>query len=496
MDSKIADKIGTKAIVKRGFSTKQIVNICITLALMFLFGYLPPFPHVTPMGMKVLGVFLGVIYGYSAAEIAWPSLFAVIAFGTSGYTNMGAAITSMMGHPIVFQCIVAFLSAGALTYYGFGKWFVRWSLNLPLFKGRPLFYTWSFMVFFGLSAVVINQIQLQIILYLIWVDIASSCGYSKDSDFLYAGMAGILLATVLGGAMVPYTSWMLGLAMNWGAVVNDPINMGLMGAITIPVTVIAISLYVLAMKYVFKIDFSIMKEFDVEKLGDEGKELTPRVKRILAVYLVTVIVVIFANTFPKTWIGDLLNNKITIAGAYTICAALLMIIPSGDNDGKAAIVFNDIYRHVINWNVIFMCAVTLPVAAAVTSKDTGIVEWISNMFAPIFAGHGGAFIVAFTLILSMFLTNLGSNIAFGAAIIPIIAPFVMASGMSAQLAGAALIYNINVGLVLPGASAPASIFHSNESIPDAKKRIKFTLFSCVVVLVATVPIFTLLTFVM
>jgi len=481
-----------KIVSKKGFSTKEVVNIVITLALMFLFGYLPPFPYVTPVGMKVLGVFLGVVYGYSAAEIAWPSLFAVIAFGISGYTTMGAAITSMMGHNIVFQCIVAFLSAGALTHYGFGKWFVRWSLNLPIFKGRPMLYTWSFMTFFGLSAIVINQIQLQIILYLIWIDIAESCGYEKNSDFLYAGMAGILLSTVLGGAMVPYTSWMLGLASNWGEVVNESINMGLMGAITIPVTVVAISLYVFSLKYVFKIDFSIMKEFDVEKLGDEGKVLTTRVKRILVIYLITVIVVIIGNTIPKSWIGDLVNNKLTVAGVYTICAALLMIIPSGDNDGKAAIVFNDIYKHVINWNVIFMCAVTLPVAAAVTSKDTGIVEWISSIFAPVFAGHGGIFIVAFTLIVSMFLTNLGSNIAFGAAIIPIIAPFVLASGMSAQLAGAALIYNINVGLVLPGASAPASIFHSNEALPDGKKRIKYTLYGCFVILVTTVPIFSLL----
>ena len=121
-----------------------------------------------------------------------------------------------------------------------------------------------------------------------------------------------------------------------------------------------------------------------------------------------------------------------------------------------------------------MCAVTLPVASAVTDDVTGIVPWLSGVFSPIFAGHGGLFIVIFTIVLSLFLTNIGSNIAFGAGMIPIIAPFVMQSGMEPQFAGAAMIYIINIGMVLPGASAPASIFHSMDGLDNGAMRIKVT----------------------
>ena len=58
---------------RKGYSPMQWVHMVITLALMFLFGYLPPFATVTPLGMKLLGVFIGVIYGYSACgDIIWP----------------------------------------------------------------------------------------------------------------------------------------------------------------------------------------------------------------------------------------------------------------------------------------------------------------------------------------------------------------------------------------------------------------------------------------
>ena len=94
---------------KKHYSPMQWIHISITLLLMFGFGHLPTFASVTPVGMKILGIFLGVIYGYSTCEVIWPSLFAFIAFGTSGYAaSFNAAIASMMGSGTVFQIITQY----------------------------------------------------------------------------------------------------------------------------------------------------------------------------------------------------------------------------------------------------------------------------------------------------------------------------------------------------------------------------------------------------
>lgn len=42
--------------------------------------------------------------------------------------------------------------------------------------------------------------------------------------------------------------------------------------------------------------------------------------------------------------------------------------------------------------------------------------------------------------------------------------------MNSQLAGAALIYMINIGMILPAASSPAAIFHAHEALPDARTQ--------------------------
>ena len=477
---------------RKGYSPMQWVHMVITLALMFLFGYLPPFATVTPLGMKLLGVFIGVIYGYSACgDIIWPSLFAIIAFGISGYSSMAQVITNGLGHNVVFQSIVGFVAAGSLSYYGFGKWFVRWSLSKPIFKKSPMLYVWAFFVIFGLSCVVVNQIVLSLILYGIWNDIADNCGYDEKSGFRYVGFAGVMLCTVLGGGMIPYQSWMLGLANNWSASVGTQLNMGVMACITIPTTVLIITAYVFISKWIFKIDYSKMQRFDETKLGEDSKIMRPRVKRILIVYCLTVIICILGNTLIGTGLATFVNNTLTVAGCYCICAAILLILPSGEGDGQPCIVFKDVKNTAISWEVILMCAVTLPLSSAVTSEGTGVVPWISGVFAPIFAGKGPGFILVFTIIVSMILTNLGSNIAFGSALIPIIAPFTVAAGMNPTLAGAALVYMVNVGLILPGASAPAAIFHSQPTLPDGGMRIKTATVGALSVLVVGIPVFLL-----
>ena len=467
------------------------INTLITLALMFGFGLLPPFATLTPVGMKVLGVFLGVIYGYSTCDVIWPSLFAILAFGLSGFTTMSGAIAAMMGNNVVFQSLVSFIAAGALTHYGFGKWFVRWSLSRRLFQGKPLFYAWAFITLFGLSAAVISQIPLSILLYAIWLDIADSCGYPADSSFRYVGMGGILLGTILGGGAIPYQSWMLGLAETWAAATGEPLNYGLMAVLTLTSTVLILTLYVLVSRVVFRVDYSIMQGFDVSKLGEESEHLRPRTRRIITIYLFTVAVVILGSTLIGTPLNRFVNSTMTVAGMFCLCTALLLVVPSGEGDGQACIVFDQVKNTAISWPSIFICAVTLPVASAVTDPATGIVPWLTEVFSPLFRGHSGMFILIVTIILCMVLVNLGSNIAFGAAMIPIIAPFAMESGMNPQLVGSAMIFISSIGMVLPGASAPASIFHAQSALPRQGMRIKVAVLGCGCALAITIPVFVL-----
>lgn len=74
-----------KAAAQAKYPVSKVIHSAITIFLMFLFGrVIPPFGGITEVGMNVLGVFLGVIYGYCTCEIAWPSILGFVAYGLSG----------------------------------------------------------------------------------------------------------------------------------------------------------------------------------------------------------------------------------------------------------------------------------------------------------------------------------------------------------------------------------------------------------------------------
>lgn len=50
-------------------------HIAITAVIIFGFGFLPPIEPITPLGMRVVGIFIGAVYGWTTVNMLWPSVF-------------------------------------------------------------------------------------------------------------------------------------------------------------------------------------------------------------------------------------------------------------------------------------------------------------------------------------------------------------------------------------------------------------------------------------
>ncbi len=482
-------------LVKKQYTTKEIVNMVVVAFLMFGFGYIiPPFATVTEMGMRILGIFLGLVYGYTVWSIVPVSIMGIVAFGICGFNaSFNATIAATMGSSTVFQSMMLFFTSGAIAYYGFGKWFVRWSLSKEVFHKNPMLYTWFFFFFSIWAGFMVGQTAMILLLMPIWMDIANTCGYSNDKDnFIYYGFGGIFLALVTSGGMLTYKSWLLGLANTWAELVGQPINLALQFAINSILTIIVVTVYCIVGAKLFKIDFSHVSAFDVEKMGDDCKVMRPRLKRILFFYAIAVSLAICGSipALTKLAFFKFISSTVTMSGVYALCSVILFILPSGENDGETCIPFNTVGKTLVNWPVIMMLAIVTPVATALTNEATGILPVMSSIFSPVFDGRSGVILVIFTVVVMQILTNVGSNMAFGAAMIPIVGPFAVASGLNLTIMGSAIIYVTNVGIVLPGASAPAALFHSLPEIPDAKRRMQVCGFGALCVVVCCILVYS------
>ena len=52
-----------------------IVHFFVMVALYFIVSMLPPFGMVTPLGMKILGAFVAIVYGWVFMDLLFASIF-------------------------------------------------------------------------------------------------------------------------------------------------------------------------------------------------------------------------------------------------------------------------------------------------------------------------------------------------------------------------------------------------------------------------------------
>ena len=93
------------------FDLKTCAKTIIMILIMLIIGNLPPISQITELGMKILGVFIGIIFVWICIDILWVSLFGVVALSLTVYMPLlqilGAGIGNTTVDMILFSAIFA-----------------------------------------------------------------------------------------------------------------------------------------------------------------------------------------------------------------------------------------------------------------------------------------------------------------------------------------------------------------------------------------------------
>ena len=77
-----------------------IVNSIISIGIMIGFKYvIVPTEPLTPLGVEIIGIFLGIVYGWLiVGDIFWPSIFGMIFMGLSDWSTVAGVFKTGFGH--------------------------------------------------------------------------------------------------------------------------------------------------------------------------------------------------------------------------------------------------------------------------------------------------------------------------------------------------------------------------------------------------------------
>lgn len=124
---------------------RAYLHVIVFFALIFGTGFLPPL-GITEMGMNILGVFLGLLYGWSFIGFAWPSMICLVALGFTGYAEPASIIASAFSHPAVLFTIFVLAFTTYCDKSGINAVMAKWFLSRSIFAGHPWIFTASVLV--------------------------------------------------------------------------------------------------------------------------------------------------------------------------------------------------------------------------------------------------------------------------------------------------------------------------------------------------------------
>lgn len=453
-------------------NTLYYIHCIIGILIMFGFGSLEPFNPITPLGMQVLGVFIGVIYLWSFVSVLWPSLLGMIALGLTQYASMKDVLMASFGDTVTVLLLFAMILFGAIQHAGVTRYISRWFLTRKVINGRPVVFSFIFIfttyVLAALSASVLPPILL---MWSILYDVLNDVGYKKGEKYTTIMVIGTLFGAISGQAAKPFTGSALMVVGSFEKVTKlhlDYLPYMLFGFI---MSTLGIILFTLLIKYVFKPDMNKIANISTERFEQEKlPAMTLQQKTLFASMFGYLILILIPSILPKTIGFVALLNKI---GPFGVVMAFIVGLCLFKVDNKPIINVKDIMGRYVSWDVYFLVAMAMAISGALTAKTTGIQEFIIQALNPVLGGLSPFAFTAVILVFAMLITNIANNGVMGVLLMPIIYTFSLQNGVNAMAITTATIFALHIAILTPAASPFAAMLIGNTEWVDSKDVFKY-----------------------
>ena len=358
-----------------------IIIVCV--AIMFLFKFIPPFaPEITPAGMGVLGVFIGVVILWSSVGGSiWPSILAIVALGCTDYTNIMGAISQSLGAFMVFNMICVTAMTSALSASGADAKIARWLISRKAWEGKPYLFTFVFLFAFFLVSAVTFAFAMIFLCWTILRKMAEEMGVSIRHPYFIAMSVYSVIATSLGEFIIPVKGWQYALCTLFSANSGgQEVNLGLFIVTTFIIGVVILIILVLLMKPLFKVDFSIIKNYKASEETRRNNRLTTNQIVIVIVLCLSMLLCIFANYAT----GSIVFSTLGLPGIFGLAVVLLCALK--DKSGEPILNFSKVMSGMV-WAPVLLVATAIALGNALVNADCGFMGFFSRTLTPIMSGQ-------------------------------------------------------------------------------------------------------------
>jgi len=442
---------------EKGFNMKY-VHFAIVLAFMFLFRFVPPIGTITPYGMAVIGIFIGMIYGWTvdADNLCWSSLLGIVALGVTDFGNAGTALAAAFSNQAVLLMLLSMFFVGMMQETQLTEWIANKILGAKFIAGKPWTLTAFMVIVPAVVGTFVNQTLVALLMFVIYKSIFEQAGYKKGDLYPAMVLMGFMLVCAVMMSLFPFMGWPLmtvGIALQAGVQINMAKWILIVG-----ITVIATSIgWMLVMFITPGCKVDKLKNVDITQFQQEVKPLTKMQKAALIIIVVQILGCLILTFAAGTEGVRKILGQISVYGWVIIVIAFAMV---WHIDGKPVLDKKTAPAYFY-WDLILVVAAAMVVANQITSADAGISPMIGQLLAPLFSLPSYLFLLAFGFV-TFVLTNFANNVAVTITMITI--AMSMASQFDFNLPLAMLIITMYgvIGLMTPAGSVNGAMIHAHD----------------------------------
>ncbi len=451
----------------------------IVFIFMFGFGHLPPIGAITPVGMQVLGIFIGLLFGWSFLGIIWPSFLGFIALSFSDITTLSGMLAACFGNDLFIFLLLFFCFVSLIESSGLSKFFASWAISRKILRGHPWLFNYVLLLAAYVTSFFAGAFAAMLLLWNIVYSLSAKISCKPYDKYPTVMILGITLASALGGVVLPFKGSSITLVAAFNAMSGITLNFAQFVCFTVPASLFILAVYILTCRFVFRIDVSVLKDhIDETLVSPQDLILTAYQKCLLAFLLLIIALLMLPSILPAHLALTQFLKGLGMSGTMMVVTIALCIL---QHDHQPLMNFSQAAKAGIQWEALIMIALIIPVASFLTADATGIKLFLTNLLGPLLLAQSRFVFLALILLLAMILTNFANNGIVCIIMMSVLVGMAETLGINAAPIAVALMLYVQVAVATPIASPFAAILFSNKDWVRAGDLYKYGAVSSVII---------------
>lgn len=460
----------------------------IVLVLMLGFRYIPPVGEITPYGMQILGIFLGLVWGWMFLDFLNPSLlaFLVVVLFVQGQT-VGSVTSQSLGNENIFMMVVILAVAQYFEDSGLNKYLANWFVSRKVNVGRPWIFSGILMFATFFFSAFAQIMPAMILMWSVVYKIAGEVGMVRQHRWVTFMLVGICMAGSYGCIAAPWQIMGIVFLAAMTDAIGISINMGLYCLVMTFFSVCAIVLYVLFARFILRIDVTNIRNEDDHFAEMRQSTMNTKQKQAGLIMVLFIILLMVPNFLPATW--PIISQLNTLSATGIIVFIVIVISLFRDRKtGEEQYNTNHLLSSAVQWNLIVMCGMCFLLINLMETDEAGVINTAVTNIVPLVSSLGPvACIVIIALILGL-LTQFLHNMVLGLIFIPIVASVMVEMGGSPIAATLAISAALMTSFLTPAASTQSAMLFGMNEDTDKKRLVGYAGLSVIAGLFCTVCI--------